>query len=806
MRCGHCGDRCGENGDLMRRVTVAENAGFCFGVKRATDRLEKALRDAQPGEIVCTLGNLIHNETYNAELRHRGVRTVTVPEIAELAGHASENGPVTLLVRAHGCPQDTQKLLEQLAAENRFFRWIDCTCPYVKKIHTIAQENSAPDRFFLLMGAKDHPEVVGILSYANCEKQVYASAEELERNLSTPEMHSKINKKTVVLAAQTTLNLGNWQKSQEIIKKLYTNPIIFDTICSVTEKRQNEASALAAESDAVVVIGGRESSNTAKLFEICRKVCKNAVWISCAAELDPKLFSGAKNIGIVAGASTPRKEIEEVYKTMSEENFETLLNENFLTLNTGDIVTGTVTLVSDAELQLDLGTGVTGYIKADQISNDPAFRLTENFKKGDKVEAFVIRVSDIEGVAELSKKRVDADRNWLNIVKACEEKTVLEGKVVEAVKGGVVIFADANRIFVPASQTGVPKDGDLSTLVGQTVAFRVIEVKQGKKAIGSIRLVQREQRRAAEADFWETIEIGKVYEGVVKSLTSYGAFVDLGAGVDGMVHVTELSWKHIKNPAEVVSVGDHITVFVKAFDPETKRISLGYKSEADNPWTLFKAQYAVGDIVSVKIVNMMPFGAFAEIIDGVDGLIHISRISLKRIARPQEVLEIGQVVDAKIVDIDDENHKVSLSIRALLEEQVSAAEEAPVEETAVVEEAPAAVEEAPVAAEETPVAVEEAPAVVAEASAEEAPKKRRTTKKVAEVDAPVADAPAEEAPKKRRTTKKAAEADAPVAEAPAEEAPKKRKTTKKAAEAEAPAEEAPKKRRTTKKTAETEEA
>ena len=376
---------------------------------------------------------------------------------------------------------------------------------------------------------------------------------------------------------------------------------------------------------------------------------------------------------------------------MSEmtENFKELLESQACeTLNTGDVVTGTVTHVSDAEIQLDLGTSVTGYIKAEQITDDPSFKLTENFKNGDQVEAFVIRVSDVEGVAELSKKRVDADRNWKNIVVACEEKTVLEGKVAEAVKGGVVIFCDSNRIFVPASQTGVPRDGDLSTLVGTTVAFKVIEVKPGKKAIGSIRLVQRELRRAQEADFWAEIEVGKVYNGVVKSMTSYGAFVDLG-GVDGMVHLTELSWKRLKSPAEVVSIGDELQVFVKSFDPEKKRISLGYKTEESNPWNIFKSQYAIGDIASVKIVSMMPFGAFAEIVDGVDGLIHISQIAMQRIAKPADVLEIGQIVDVRIIDIDDEKQKVSLSIRSILEENAAEAEAMPAdyaEETPAVEE------------------------------------------------------------------------------------------------------------------------
>ena len=675
-----------------RPVILAEHAGFCFGVQRATDRLEEALANAAAGELVCTLGHLIHNEGYNERLKKRGVLTISEGEIPALAAKADAERPVTLLIRAHGCPKEVQESLDRFANENPYFKVLDCTCPYVKKIHKIAKENSSPENVFFLIGAADHPEVIGIMSYFEGEKYVFSSADELRVSLEN-ELLGKITKKTPLMAAQTTLNLVNWEKSQQILKNLYTNAIIFDTICSVTEQRQNEAKRLSAACDGMIVIGGRESSNTAKLYQICKANCENTVWITDVAELDAGKFSGAQKIGIVAGASTPRKEIEEVYQTMSEmkENFEQMLEEQCSTLNTGDVVTGTVTQVTDNELQLDLGTSVTGYIKADQISDDPSLKLTETFKKGDKVEAFVIRVSDVEGVAELSKKRVDADRNWQTIVAACEEKTILEGKVTEAVRGGVVIYVNANRVFVPASQTGVPKDGDLGELVGTTVRFRVIEIKpQGKKAIGSIRQVLREEKRAQANEFWSTIEVGKTYEGTVRSLTSYGAFVDLGSGVDGMVHVSELSWKRISDPSKVVSVGDKITVFVKSFDPEKKRISLGYKTEADNPWNIFKARYAVGDVATVKIVNLQPFGAFAEIVDGVDGLIHVSRISNKRIANPGEVLEVGQNVDAKIVDIDDENHKVSLSIRALLEDEEieePAAEEAPAEE-ATAEEAP----------------------------------------------------------------------------------------------------------------------
>ena len=447
----------------------------------------------------------------------------------------------------------------------------------------------------------------------------------------------------------------------------------------------------------MIVIGGRESSNTRKLYEICKQNCERTVWVESEAELREKIPKAWKNTGIVAGASTPGDVIEEVYKTMSaeiKENFAQMLEDQPLkTLNTGDVVTGTVEYVSDTELQLDLGAGVTGLIKAEQITDDSSVKLKEMYKQGDQIEAFVIRVSDVEGYAELSKKRADADRNRFKVLEAKDSGEVLEGKVIEAVKGGVVVNVDAVKVFVPASQTGVPKDGDLSTLVGTTVKLNIIDVRDDKRAVGSIKQVQRAERRALEDAFWQTIEEGKQYTGTVKSMTSYGAFVDLG-GVDGMVHASELSWKHIKSPAEVVAIGDEITVFVKSFDKEKKRISLGYKTEETNPWYIFTAKYNEGDVASVKIVSLTSFGAFAEIVDGVDGLIHISQIADRRIAQPAEVLEVGQVVDAKIVAIDTENKKVSLSIRALLEPVVEEAAEEEAEEVTVEvvveEEAPVA--------------------------------------------------------------------------------------------------------------------
>ena len=666
-------------------VTIAKEAGFCFGVKRATDRLEEAIAK-QNGERLYTLGPLIHNDVYNGWLAEQGVGITSIAEVPAIADTASEASPVRVFVRAHGVPKQDEELLASLSKNNPHFFYEDCTCPFVKKIHTIAKEHSAPENIFILSGYASHPEVVGILSYFDYDALTFETAEAFDQAVRSGVLE-KFREKTPVLTAQTTQNLSEWKKTQEILKKLYTNRLIFDTICSVTEKRQTEAAALSAKSDLMIVIGGKDSSNTAKLFGICKKICPDTVWIERPDELaELNLITSAHTkVGITAGASTPSGVIQEVYKTMSEmkENFEELLNSSFKTLNTGEIVTGTVTVVTDAELQLDIGAPVTGIIKADQITDDPSVKLTELYKKGDQIEARVGRVSDIEGIAELSKKAVDSAKNWMKITDACETGEVLTGKVVEIIKGGVQVLVGANKIFVPASQTGVPKDGDLNAIKGNEVSLKIIEIK-GNRAIGSIRAVLREERRAKEAAFWAELEEGKTFTGVVKSMTAYGAFVDLG-GIDGMVHKTELSWRPIKSPADVLTVGQEITVFVKSFDAEKKRISLGYKTDDSNPWYLFTAQYAVGDVAAVKIVNMMPFGAFAEIMDGVDGLIHISQIAQQKIGKPADVLELGQVVDAKIIAIDEEKQKISLSIRALLDEAQADAEAMP--EDFVAEEA-----------------------------------------------------------------------------------------------------------------------
>ena len=671
---------------MKREVIVAKHAGFCFGVGRAADAVEQEIANHAPGARTFTLGKLIHNDTYVSRLQAQGVGIAGEKDLDRLCAEACESAPVKVFVRAHGMTRQTEEKLSCLQAQNPYFSFVDCTCVFVRKIHDIVQEHNGPDNVLFVLGASDHPEVVGFLSRFDGEKIVFSDTEELGRIL-TPEKWENICAKVPIIVAQTTQKLGEWLKTKEFLKKLYTNPIIFDTICSITEIRQKEVASLACVCDCMIVIGSRSSSNSTKLYHISKSACKDTYLVESASQLSAYGPFTHQRVGIAAGASTPRDIIEEVEKTMSEviENFEELLESSLKTLNTGDVVTGTVEYVTDAEIQLDLGAGVTGYIKAEQVDDSPE-KLTDRFHKGDKVDAFVIRVSDIEGVAELSKKRVDSDKNWYRIVAAKDSEEVLEGTVIEVVKGGVIVSVDSNRVFVHASQTGVPKDGDLNTILNTTVKLRIIEIREGKRAKGSIRLVQRDERKAREEAFWNEIEEGKTYTGVVKSMTSYGAFIDLG-GVDGMVHASELSWKRIKSPADVVAIGDVLTVFVKSFDKEKKRIALGYKTAETNPWYVFTHTYAEGDVASVKIVSMMPFGAFAEIVDGVDGLIHISQIAMTKIAKPADVLEIGQIVDAKIVAIDNEKQKVNLSIRALLEEAKAELEATPAEEVTEVQDA-----------------------------------------------------------------------------------------------------------------------
>ena len=633
-------------------VTVAKTAGFCFGVRRA---VELAERQAGENGTIYAYGEIIHNMHEIRRLEKCGVRTAqTLEEIPDGA---------RVLIRAHGVPRAVYRTLAEKNCEV-----YDATCPFVQKIHRIADEESRAGRLVVILGSAGHPEVVGIQGW--CGESVVLDGEEQARAFAgRPENAAR----PVSVVAQTTVNRAIWNISVGLIKKRCTNLKIFDTICKATDERQSEARLLAGASDQMIVIGDKKSSNTKRLYEISRSLCSNVLYIEDATELTTQELCRDGRVGITAGASTPAWIIKEVSNMMSEEtkiengeDFAAMLEESFKTLNTGEKVTGTVVAVSSTDVQVDLGVKHTAYIPLGELSDDPNYDVAANVHPGDEIEAVVVRVNDGEGTVTLSKKRVDQLKGWETIEKAYEEHTVVEGTVVEENRGGVVATAFGVRVFIPASQTGVPKDQPMSQLVKTKQSFYITEInRQRKRVVGSIRQIQQEARKAAAEQIWSTIEVGNEYEGTVKSLTSYGAFVDIG-GVDGMVHISELSWGRIKHPSEVVNVGDKVKVFVIGLDKENKKISLGYKREEDNPWNVFKSKYGVGDVAEVKILKFMPFGAFAEIVPGVDGLIHISQIADHRIAKPEDVLEVGQQVEAKIIDINDEKKKVSLSIRALL--------------------------------------------------------------------------------------------------------------------------------------------
>ena len=548
---------------------------------------------------------------------------------------------------------------------------LDATCPFVKRIHKIVSAAEQRGRQPVIIGTASHPDVQAIAGWCS-HPLVFETPESLECWFLEDPVRREL---PVTLVCQTTSTQKLWESSKKIIKKVCTNSEIFDTICEATEKRQKEAGELSKICDAMVVVGDTNSSNTKRLAMICRQSCDCVALVEDADELDLSHFSHANSVGITAGASTPAWIIKEVNNIMSEEikvetvqeeNFAELLEQSIKTLNNGDKVIGIVTAIGNTEIQVDLGTKHAGYIPVDDFSSDPTVKPEEVLKVGDEIEVVVVHVNDSEGTARLSKKRLEAGKAWEEVEAAAESKAVVEGIITEENKGGIVANVKGIRVFIPASQTGVPKGGDLATMVKQTVQLKITEVNRARRrVVGSIRAVSSELRKAAQEKIWNEIEVGKKYQGTVKSLTSYGAFVDIG-GVDGMVHVSELSWNRIKNPAEVVKVGDEIEVFVISYDPEKKKISLGYKTAETNPWAMFQAQYNVGDVATVKVVKLMTFGAFAEIIPGVDGLIHISQIADRRIGKPEDVLAEGQEVEAKIIDVDVENKRISLSIRALL--------------------------------------------------------------------------------------------------------------------------------------------
>ena len=653
-------------------IRLAKTAGFCFGVNRAIDMVENLIITK---ERVATLGPIINNSEVVNDLANRGAVYVDTPEDALK--------DTILVIRSHGVAESVVDKIKEMGIE-----FVDATCPFVTKIHRIVKKAGEEGNTVFVAGDSKHPEVIGILGHTKGETFTFKNNEELL------ELLANIPQKNIdkaIFVAQTTFDQKEWKKCLKTIKKLCTNGKIFDTICSATYQRQAEAENLAKSSDLMIIIGDTKSSNTSKLFEIAKRNCPDTLWIQTAADLVPERLSNACKIGVTAGASTPARIIKEVLDKMeemtksgvtneTEENFEALLEENLKSLNTNERVMGTVISMTPTEVYVDVGRKQSGFIPVDELSAVPVSHPSEVVKVGDEIELLIMKTNDVEGTIMLSKRRVDSKKNWEVLEKMAEDKSVISGKVTEVVNGGVIVVAMDNRIFVPASQATLNRTDDLSVLLGEEVDLRILEASQRgrrKKLVGSIRSVLMDQRSEQKAAFWENAQVGNVYTGVVKSLTTYGAFVDLG-GVFGMIHISELSWSRIKHPSEIVNVGDTVEVYIKDINTETNKISLGYKKSEDNPWEILKRDYPVDTVVTAKIAGLTTFGAFATIIPGIDGLIHISQLSNQRVEKPQDVVKVGDEVEAKIVSIDFEKKRVSLSMAALLE---------PVAEEAVAEEA-----------------------------------------------------------------------------------------------------------------------
>lgn len=642
----------------MSKVTVADSAGFCFGVDRA---VKMVYGELEKNTKVATLGPIIHNQDVVNDMQAKGARIIS--SVDELSDDE------TVVIRSHGVGRE---VYDQIASKGN--RMLDATCPFVSRIHKIVAEKSAEGYFILIAGDASHPEVQGIVGH--CDENCLVFKDNFELKDFFEKKYKNLEKKLAIVA-QTTYNIVVWDECLNVIPKNDSDIVIFDTICNATDTRQSDAAELAKSSDIMLVVGGRHSSNTVKLFEVCSRYCRT-YHIENSDELRSLKLPAAEKIGITAGASTPAYIIKEVQTTMADNeniaeiqdediDFAEAIDQSFKKIHTGEKVKGIVVGVDNAEITVDLGTKHTGYVKLEDLTDDPAKKPEDIAKVGDEIELIVIKVNDAEGTAQLSKKKVDEQAGYDTIVKAFEEKTVLEGTVQHVVNKGVTLTYLGVRIFIPASHTGLPRGAELDELLKKKVEFMIIEVTEGKKrAVGSIKAVQNAKKAEAQAKFWDNANVGDVYVGKVKSLTNFGAFVDLG-GIDGMVHISELSWKRIKHPSEVVAVGDTLEVYIKELNRDENRISLGFKKAEDNPWEIFKTNYNVGDVVKATIVSITSFGAFARIIDGIDGLIHISQIADKKVENVKDILSVGDEVDVKIIDIDADAKRISISIRALLE-------------------------------------------------------------------------------------------------------------------------------------------
>jgi ribosomal protein S1/(E)-4-hydroxy-3-methyl-but-2-enyl pyrophosphate reductase len=628
-------------------IVKASTAGFCFGVNKAVNKIYELL-EKNDGTIY-TIGPVIHNEQMVEYLRQKGVKDID--NVKEAGGEGY------IVIRAHGVQPS---VYEEINKNEHTV--IDATCPYVKKIHNLVSKEYDKGNSIIIIGDRNHPEVIGIKGWCGDKGFVVYSREDIDM---LPDMENNI-----CVVAQTTITKQKWDEMNEYLKNRYKDIKKYDTICSATGERQKEASEIATGVDLMVVVGSKNSSNTQKLYEICKNCCDKTYFVETPGELPPVNIKKIKKIGITAGASAPEWLIKEVIERMEELNknetemdFKEAVNDSLVVLRSGEVGRGKIIGFNSTEVFVDMGYKSDGIIPMEEFNEDPGFNPQKDIIVGEEIDVFIKRVNDGEGNVLLSKKTVDDIKNWDKVEQAYKDKETIEVKVKKTVSGGLIARYLGIEIFIPGSHVGERFVKDLSGYEGKQLNIRIIDLDRKKRRlVGSEKIIIEKDRKDKEKLVWDEIEEGKIYKGTVKSIADFGAFVDIG-GVDGLVHISELSWIKVKHPSDVLSVGDAVEVTVLEFDREKKRISLGYRKQEDNPWYNAGEKYKVGDVVKGKVVRLVPFGVFVELEKGIDGLVHISQISSRRIVKPGDVLAIGQTVEAKITDVDLEKNKIGLSIK-----------------------------------------------------------------------------------------------------------------------------------------------
>ncbi|WP_066717943.1 bifunctional 4-hydroxy-3-methylbut-2-enyl diphosphate reductase/30S ribosomal protein S1 [Clostridium sp. Marseille-P299] len=644
-------------------ITLADTAGFCFGVKRAVETVYKEVNE---GKQVYTFGPIIHNDEVVNDLNKLGVQVIhSIDELKNLSGG-------TIIIRSHGVSKEIYDIMNQTDENGKKkFEIVDATCPFVLKIHKIVEEQSALGRKIIIIGDEKHPEVVGIKGWSHNGSIIIENVNDIDKICL-----SKGEK--VCIVAQTTFNYKNFEELVEIISKKGYDILVLNTICNATEERQTEARKLAKESDAMIVIGGKQSSNTRKLYEISKKECENTYYIQTLSDLDLKLFKSFRSVGITAGASTPNNIIKEVHTTMSEMSFEQLLSEeNLVTIHNGEVVEGKVISVKEDEIVLNIGYKSDGIITRNEYTNTPNVDLRTVVQEGDTMTAKVLKVNDGDGQVLLTYKRLAAEKGSKRLEEAFNNKEVLKAKVANVLDGGLSVIIDEARIFIPASLVSDSYEKNLEKYKDQEIEFVISEFNpKRRRVIGDRKQLLVAKKQELQKELFAKIKVGDVVEGTVKNVTDFGAFIDLG-GADGLLHISEMSWGRVENPKKVFKVGETVKAFIK--DIQGEKIALSLKFPEENPWVNAAEKYAVGNVVTGKVARMTDFGAFIELVPGVDALLHVSQISKEHIEKPADVLKVGQEITAKIVDFNNDERKISLSVKALeapaVEEEVTSTEE-----------------------------------------------------------------------------------------------------------------------------------